>query len=67
MDTKLQLTESYLMTFDMDDTGDALLTVVAKLGKKMDYVGIFRGEDAINLYEKLTNNLIHERGLKNDK
>jgi len=29
----------------------------------MEYVGVFRGIEAIQLYEKLTNHLINERGL----
>lgn len=59
----MSISENYVISFDMDDTDDAVLSVVARTGKSMDYVGIFRGIEAIRLYEKLTNHLINERGL----
>jgi len=59
----MSISESFTISFDMDDTEDALLSVISRKDNKMEYVGVFRGIEAIQLYEKLTNHLINERGL----
>ena len=60
----LKVSESYIIGIDISPDGDeSTLTVAQHVGSRLNLINVFYGQEAENIYNKLTNNKL-ERGNK---